>query len=549
MATASKTATPDPDEPYGLFEDDDKRQAFLGEQNEKFLDEFERWLQAKGLSASTIDDHLINASFYLNTYLMRDLIGMEEGPGLLDDFLGNFFIRKCMWSTPQTVKSFATSLKKFYQCMENAGHVPAGTYRFVLDEVKGGLPEWQDRCEAYNDGAPIDELFDDLDNPFAGLDDDLMDIDGFGDLDDAAGGDESYLYELMRSTILGILARTGEDDEGGDEGKPSLPPLDFSLLDELSDEDLDEIEADLTLLLLYVTSKRDEATGDRKSRLAFPKDALAMLEDEGALALSNDKKSAVLPQRMHPRAELLLAARLDEREHIAQIVQGIASEFAEIRGALDSVNDDGTCRAFRFRIDLDLDGDRKCWREIVVPANFTFELFHQAIQASFLWWDYHMYDFQLRSRGEKLFIANSAQGGVDAMFAPLGRGTTHVDATKLRLDEVFPKTRTATYSYDYGDGWKHKVKLVETVEGSPLQPPTCLAGEGDAPPEDVGGSYGFERFLEAIEDEGNPEHEHLKEWGWSQFFEPFSLDRVNRRLAKWPTGELVDEWDERHAER
>ena len=42
---------------------------------------------------------------------------MENGckDEYLSDFFGYFFIRKCMWSTPDTVKSTIASLKKFYR--------------------------------------------------------------------------------------------------------------------------------------------------------------------------------------------------------------------------------------------------------------------------------------------------------------------------------------------------------------------------------------------------------------------------------------------------
>ncbi len=36
-------------------------------------------------------------------------------------------------------------------------------------------------------------------------------------------------------------------------------------------------------------------------------------------------------------------------------------------------------------------------------------------------------------------------------------------------------------------------------------------------------------------------------WGESQFYEPFSLEAANRRIHAWRTGELFDEWDERHS--
>ena len=111
---------------------------------------------------------------------------------------------------------------------------------------------------------------------------------------------------------------------------------------------------------------------------------------------------------------------------------------------------------------------------------------------------------------------------------------------------MLPRSRTARYSYDYGDGWEHRIKLVRTISCYEGEMPVCTDGAGDAPPEDVGGAWGFEDFLHVIADESNPEHEDLSKWGKSQGFEHFSLDAVNRRMAKWHAGELIAEWDETH---
>ena len=42
----------------------------------------------------------ITGDFYINDFLLRtDAYSMEHGVSMIDDFLGDFFIRKCMWST------------------------------------------------------------------------------------------------------------------------------------------------------------------------------------------------------------------------------------------------------------------------------------------------------------------------------------------------------------------------------------------------------------------------------------------------------------------
>ena len=195
-------------------------------------------------------------------------------------------------------------------------------------------------------------------------------------------------------------------------------------------------------------------------------------------------------------------------------------------------------RAFRFRVELELWPEHPCWREIVIAADATFEDFHQAIQSAFLWWYEHCYDFELTSKGKRLKVTG-AQGGIDMMFSGLhgGRGE-EVRADGLLLSDVFPRTRTAHYTYDYGDDWEHDVRLVETIEGCTDELPFCSAGEGDAPPEDVGSTPGFEDFLRIIADRHDPEHAETLDWAKHMGYEPFDLNAVNRRMRKWKNGEL-----------
>ena len=128
--------------------------------NDELLEIFEKDMAASGLSDKTIHRHLSNVDFYLNTFLLReDAHPMEDGLGMLSLFLGDFFIRKCMWSTPRTIKSTATSIKKFYQCMLNHGKIRKEAFAFLCAEIRDEMDVWQADCEAYNDPSQI--------NPFA----------------------------------------------------------------------------------------------------------------------------------------------------------------------------------------------------------------------------------------------------------------------------------------------------------------------------------------------------------------------------------------------
>lgn len=70
-----------------------------------------------------------------------------------------------------------------------------------------------------------------------------------------------------------------------------------------------------------------------------------------------------------------------------------------------------------------------------------------------------------------------------------------------------------TYLYDFGDHWVHRIQVErapEEVDEGWL--PFVLGGERRGPPEDCGGTDGFKRFLKAIRDPGEPEHDEFLTW-------------------------------------
>lgn len=186
--------------------------------------------------------------------------------------------------------------------------------------------------------------------------------------------------------------------------------------------------------------------------------------------------------------------------------------------------------AFKFHIELDLGHDLTCWRDIVVPRHITFGQFHEIIQSAFLWEDSHLFEFRLTTHGRKIEIVSDADGAGEA-FATAKNDT--IDAEAIALDEVFPRTKTAVYEYDFGDSWLHSIHLAETIRSYPGTLPCCTAGEGAAPPEDVGGAYGFREFLSALSDVTDPDHDGAVEWAGTENYGPFDLDEVNERMQHW----------------
>lgn len=146
-----------------MFDDEseyDKRCQQMREENAALIGEFSHWLKKAGLGAATIRGHRFNLDFYLNHFLLyADLLTPADGVRHVDEFLGDWFIRKAMWSNKKTVKANATSLKKFYGFMEERGLIKPEEFVSLKQQIKDELPDWLDAVERYN--TPAVDLEDD----------------------------------------------------------------------------------------------------------------------------------------------------------------------------------------------------------------------------------------------------------------------------------------------------------------------------------------------------------------------------------------------------
>lgn len=184
-----------------------------------------------------------------------------------------------------------------------------------------------------------------------------------------------------------------------------------------------------------------------------------------------------------------------------------------------------TCKAVGFKVMLDLE-EHYAWRKVIVPLNITFKRLHDILQILFDWKDYHLHKFYIFD-GEKP-VANIVSSD-DAFEDPYNLPTKIEIDTKLV--EYIPKYSRIKYNYDFGDNWQHYIEIEEINDNYTQNYPVCLAGEGNAPPEDVGGSSGYAEFLKAISDPKHPEHVDMLEWGKMQWYRDFNIELVNKRLV------------------
>jgi hypothetical protein len=108
-----------------------------------------------------------------------------------------------------------------------------------------------------------------------------------------------------------------------------------------------------------------------------------------------------------------------------------------------------------------------------------------------------------------------------------------LDSRKMTLEQVFSKgTSSFVYEYDLGDSWRHAITLLRMVEGE--EKPGCTAGARACPPEDCGGTMGYNELLVALSDPDHEEHDAMLEWVGGKFdpgaFDVAAVDRTLKRL-------------------
>ena len=108
--------------------------------NQPILEDFRFWLEQSGLAKKTVENHVDNIDFFTHYLVYYDpLKKLDEADGSdVWMFLTDWFPRKALWSSVTSVKSYIDSFKKFFQWMEETGHVSPETVADVLTTLKEG---------------------------------------------------------------------------------------------------------------------------------------------------------------------------------------------------------------------------------------------------------------------------------------------------------------------------------------------------------------------------------------------------------------------------
>jgi Plasmid pRiA4b ORF-3-like protein len=143
------------------------------------------------------------------------------------------------------------------------------------------------------------------------------------------------------------------------------------------------------------------------------------------------------------------------------------------------------------------------WRRLDVDGKVSLGKLHHFIQAAFGWHDAHLHEFNVMS----LRFGDPA----DDELAVDGDEPLH-DESKAILNTILEGVDEFSYLYDFGDSWEHviTVESVKQMKDDHYLEAFVLGGENACPPEDVGGSPGYQSFVEAIMTK--PNSKEGREW-------------------------------------
>jgi hypothetical protein len=182
------------------------------------------------------------------------------------------------------------------------------------------------------------------------------------------------------------------------------------------------------------------------------------------------------------------------------------------------------CKAVQIKATLKV-GDHVSWRRLLVPHNSTFTLLHNTLQELFAWNDTHLHEFIIYNGDLPLArIVHSLEVFDYPTKIPL------VLEHDVKISEYIPKYKKILYRYDMSDNWEHILEVEDIIFNYDKNYPTCLEGDGEPPPENVGGETGFYEFLRIIQNPNNERHFDIKDWASLQRYRLFDIDKVNMRL-------------------
>jgi hypothetical protein len=158
------------------------------------------------------------------------------------------------------------------------------------------------------------------------------------------------------------------------------------------------------------------------------------------------------------------------------------------------------------------------WRRLLVPADVRLPRLADMLIVAMGWNGSHLHCFEIA--GTRFCTPDNDWPADD-----------EVDESTVTLREALKGQQRFSFEYDFGDDWRHRIDVERVLEAPiGLKSAVCVAGKNACPPDDCGGSPGYQMLLEALADPAHEEHHQLLEWVGGSF-DPTEFDIVATNIV------------------
>ncbi len=149
-----------------------------------------------------------------------------------------------------------------------------------------------------------------------------------------------------------------------------------------------------------------------------------------------------------------------------------------------------------FTMKIELEGiEPPIWRRIQITSSQSLWSLHNVIQVAMGWTGGHMHEFIIKKvrYGQTDDEADDEADEINEFY-----GVEIKEESEVILSEVMQTRSRFLYVYDFGDDWRHVIKVEKSEE---VHEPrkvwaSVIEGGRNCPPEDVGGVWGYLELLE-----------------------------------------------------
>ncbi|CAG7816317.1 unnamed protein product [Allacma fusca] len=170
-------------------------------------------------------------------------------------------------------------------------------------------------------------------------------------------------------------------------------------------------------------------------------------------------------------------------------------------------------KLYQFKIRL-ADTDPEVWRRVDIPGDFTIDQFGRTVVRSIGWIPDYPFTFFGPNREIIKNLSRSEEFYTDEdKKKRRSKRLQKKDSTKITVSELYSMKKKMSVIHMGNECWIHVIELEEIKDNVGRKwYPKCIAGANACPPDECGGSDGYEYLKAAISDPKHKEHDSMKDF-------------------------------------